>query len=509
MRRRNALLLVLIALLAALVSTPVHGAPAIPKTIQVTLLQLNDVYQISPVDKGRHGGLARVATLVEQVRAASPNTLFVLAGDTLSPSVASRLFKGAQMVALWNALGLDYATFGNHEFDFGLDVLLARMRESRFRWLAANVWYKRDHALLARPYSIRRVGGIKVGIIGLVTPETVQSSKPGERIAFGAPNEIARRLVPQMRREGAQIIVALTHLTLADDKALAAAVPDIDVICGGHEHVLLQSVVGHTIIFKVTSDARQLGRIDLSYDPSQRRVASLDWSIMTVDDQVNANPRVAAVVKRFEMKLDAALDKPVGRSAVALDTRRDTNRTVETNAGDFITDAFRTHTRADVALTNGGSIRSDTLREPGVITMKDIVSCLPFENPIIKVEVTGKTLRAALEHGVSALGADNGGFPQVSGLRFAYDGRKSVGKRVVSVTVGGRPLVENARYTLATNTYVLGGGDGYTMFRNARVLITPENAQVDSAVVAAAVKEAGEIAPRVEGRIVRVDASTP
>lgn len=508
MRKSTAPLLAIAMLLASLVASPAHGSPK-SKTVHITLLQLNDVYQISPVDQGKRGGLARVATLLNQVRKTSPHTLFVLAGDTLSPSVASRLFKGAQMVALWNALGLDLATFGNHEFDFGLDVLRARVHESRFRWLVANVEYRHDHAHLVRPYEIRVLGGVKVGVIGLVTPETAQSSKPGERVAFLDPIATARREIPCMRREGAQVIVALTHLSLSDDKALAAAVPDIDVVCGGHEHILLQSVVGHTIIFKVTSDARQLGRIDLFYDVTRHHLASLDWSFIEVDDKVPADPRVSAIVKRYENKLDAELDKPVGRTSVDLDARRETNRTAESNLGNFITDAYRAHTAADVALTNGGSIRSDSIHSIGSLTMKDIVTFLPFENPIVKVEVTGKTLREALEHGVASLGQDNGAFPQVSGMRFSYDGRKPVGERVSGITVGGRPLVENRRYTLATNSYVLGGGDGYRMFRNARELINLESAQIDAAVVAAFVRAAGEISPRVEGRITRIDPSAP
>src|SRR5712692_5177696 len=115
--------------------------------VRVTLLQLNDVYQFAPVDGGAHGGLARVMTLRKQIMSESPNALFLLAGDTISPSVESNTYQGRQMIDAWNTSGLDYATFGNHEFDFGPDVLRARMRESKFKWLAANVVDKKTGKL--------------------------------------------------------------------------------------------------------------------------------------------------------------------------------------------------------------------------------------------------------------------------------------------------------------------------------------------------------------------------
>jgi len=166
-------------------------------SVRVTLLQLNDVYQISPVDQGTHGGLARVAALRKKALAESPHTLLLLAGDTLSPSVASHTFKGRQMIAVWNAVGLDYAALGNHEFDFGSEALLDRMRESRFTWLGANVIDRRTGKPFGGtpPYVLREFDGAKIGFFGLVTPDTKRTSKPGPEVEFLDPLETAARLV--------------------------------------------------------------------------------------------------------------------------------------------------------------------------------------------------------------------------------------------------------------------------------------------------------------------------
>jgi 5'-nucleotidase len=496
--------------LVLLVALPTALQAAPKRLVRVTLLQLNDVYQLSPVDKGMRGGLARVATLRQKIMVESPHTLFLLAGDTISPSVASNIFKGAQMIAAWNTLGLDYAALGNHEFDFGPDVLRERMRESHFTWLGANVIDRKT----GRPfggmpaYAMREFDGVKVGLFGLLTPDTALSSSPGPDAEFRDPFTTAAQLVPEMRAQGAQVIIAITHLAMRQDKQLARSAA-IDVIIGGHEHTLLESLSGRTPIFKMGSDARYLGRIDLNVEAGSGALESIDWQVIPVTSEVPEDPPVATLVAEYEQKLAAELDQPVGSVSAVLDARQETNRSHETNLGSLIADAFRNAAKADVALFNGGSIRSNTTYGPGMLTKRDVLAILPFENPVVKIEVTGEVLRAALEHGVSRVAEDReaGRFPQVSGLRFSFDGRRPPGSRVVSLTVNGQPLDAQHTYTMATNAYVANGGDGYTMFRGGRYLITPEEAQVEAAIVMNALAAMGLSAPQPDGRIQRLDAT--
>jgi 5'-nucleotidase len=499
---------ILLASLLICFSAPALAQKQGARTVRVTILQLNDVYQLSPVDRGKNAGLARVATLRKKIIAESPNTLFLLGGDTISPSVASSVFRGAQMIAAWNAIGLDYAVLGNHEFDFGNEGLLERMKESRFVWLGSNVIDRKTGKPFNNmpSYIVRKFGGVKIGLFGLLTTDTATSSKPGPDIRFVDPILTAKRLVRRMRAEGAKVIIAITHLALSQDKELART-GLVDVIIGGHEHELLQSHAGHAPIFKWGSDARVLGRIDLNLYAATGRIESIDWAGIPVDDSVADDPAVAAVVREYEGKLSAELDKPVGRAMVELDARSISNRTGETNLGNLVADSFCRATGADVGLLNGGSVRANTTFAPGQITKRDVISILPFENPVVKVEVSGSILRAALENGVSQIveEKESGRFPQVSGLQFEFDGRKPAGSRVVKVTVNGQPLDEKKIYSLATNAYLVHGGDNYQMFKAVKLLIPEESAEIDSTMLANFIAAAGEVAPKVEGRIKRLD----
>ncbi|MCW5961067.1 MAG: bifunctional metallophosphatase/5'-nucleotidase [Pyrinomonadaceae bacterium] len=499
--------------LAALVFVVLSAASAAfsQAPIKVTILHVNDVYSFAPVDGGTRGGLARLLTLKQQAMKENPNTIFTLGGDTLSPSVETLTYKGAQMIDAWNAVGLDYSVFGNHEFDLKTPVLLERMKESKFRWLGANIIdteTKRIFADTPKYVIVEYPGGVKVGIIGLILPETKETSSMGENLMVADYCETAKKYVPEMRKEGANAIVGLTHLFMAQDKKLAQCA-DFDLILGGHEHTLLQSSSNGTPIFKMTADARELGKFDLNFDPKTRELISIDWQVIPVTDRIADSPDFAPVTAKYKDLLEK-LAEPIGRTAVVLDAGSASNRTQETNVGNFIADAFRRSTGADIGFLNGGSIRADLTYNPGSITKRDVLSMLPFNNPVVKIEIGGKTLREVLEHGVarSAEDPEPGRFPQVSGLTYKYDLSKPAGSRIVEAKVGGMPIEDGKTYTLATSSFlVLNGGDGYTMFKDAKLLIKPENAKKDAEILEDAIKSSPEmtISPKIEGRIVKVN----
>ncbi|HWN09011.1 MAG TPA: bifunctional UDP-sugar hydrolase/5'-nucleotidase [Pyrinomonadaceae bacterium] len=476
--------------------------------VRVTLLQVNDVYQFAPVDLGARGGLARVLTLKQEIEKDSPNTLFLLAGDTISPSVESITYKGAQMIDAWNAAGLDYSAIGNHEFDFGPDELEKRIKESKFKWLAANVIDKNTGKPFggALPYAIREFDGVKVGIFGLTLVETQTMSRPGAGVEFLNPCETAKKMVTELHARGAKAVVALTHLSMSEDKEVARCA-DVDVIIGGHEHTLLESSAGGAPIFKMTADAREMGQIELNISKTTGAVESIDWKVVPVTDQTTDHPSFAAINRKYASILKE-LAILVGRTTVELDARSAVGRTQETNVGNFIADAFRAAAGADVGLMNGGSIRADELIRPGPLTNRNVLSILPFKNKVVKIELDGATLRQALEHGVarSAEDAEPGRFPQVSGVKFTFDATRPPGSRIVSLSVGGKPLEPAKKYTLATSDYLaIDGGDGYAILKGARLLIPREQAQFDSDVLRAAIVLKKTIAPGIEGRIKRLD----
>ena len=497
-RTLTALLFILLTTLAALAQDP--------DQVRVTILHLNDTYQFTPVEGGKRGGLARVMTIKKEVLKDNPNTIMTLGGDTVSPSVETRTYRGAQMIDAWNAVELDYSVFGNHEFDIKTDELLARMKESKYTWLGANVIDSKTGKTFAGTpqFVIRSIGGVKIGIIGLLLPETKETSSMEASLNVTDFCETAKRLVPEMKALGANTVIGLTHLFMAQDKKLARCA-DFDLILGGHEHTLLQSSANGTPIFKMTADAREVGRFDLYIDKKTGKLASMDWQVIPVDDRISEAPEFAAVIAKYKDLLDKLAVK-VGATATELDALSLSSRTKETNVGNFIADSYREAVGADIGFVNGGSIRADLTYNPGPLTMRDVLSILPFNNPIVKVEVTGKTLMDILEHGVARSREDNepGRFPQVSGLKFTFDAGRLPGQRVTQASVNGKPVDPNATYTIATSDFLVSrGGDGYTMFKDAKILLAADKAPKDSEVFEKAIRNApnATIAPKVEGRI--------
>jgi len=450
---------------------PYVEEPSAPRArAPLTILQINDVYSTVPVDG--IGGLARVASLKRQLAQAGRTPLLVIAGDFLSPSVASSVFKGEQMVAALNAAGLDLAMIGNHEFDFGIDVLRQRMKESRFQWIVSNVVDTSGQPLSGTvPYIVRTFGSIKVGFIGLMlTTEEISPEPTGAVVKLIDPYEAAARYLPILKQQNVDVIVALTHLSIAEDRELVERFPEIDLIVGGHEHYPIVVTANRTLISKAGTDARFVARIDVD---KRNGVTDRFFELIPMTAAIPDDPATTAVALAYERRLSNELDTVVGLSRVELDAER--LRAGETNLGDLFADAIRASAKADVGLVNGGSIRGDRIYPAGAITRRTLIAMHPFGNTVAKIETTGRVLVDALSHGVSKLPATAGHFPQVSGLTMTVDLRVPVTERVKNLMVNGRPIDLGATYTLALPGYLLTGGDGYTMFGGSKVLTGPES----------------------------------
>jgi 5'-nucleotidase len=460
------------------------------------------VYTGAPVDGGRAGGLARVATLKKQLAAPGKTVVLTLAGDFLSPSVASSIFQGSQMIDALNAAGLDIATLGNHEFDFGPEVLREKMKAAKWQFVVSNVLDTATGRPIggAVPYLVRQYGDLKVGYLGLVlTGEEIARDRL-KGVTLIDPVKATEKYLPVLKKEGATVIVALTHLDYADDRRLAERFPEIDVIIGGHEHFPITSMVNRTLISKAGSDARFVGRMDLDR-PSPKEPVERYFELVPITDALAEDPETAKVVASYEQQLDKALDVRVGSTRTPLDAVAEHVRSSETNLGDLMADAMRIDTGADLALLNAGSIRSNRVFPPGPLTRRDVVDMHPFGGVVCKLEVTGATLLAALNHGVGRLGESVGRFPQVSGVTFAVDPAAPAGDRVREAEIGGQPIDPARKYTIAVMDYVLRGGDGYTLFQGSRVLVSPEQGDMLISSIEALIRKRGEVAPEVEGRI--------
>jgi 5'-nucleotidase len=502
MRPRAALAALLVVLTLVPAGCASRGAPAPGgDLVRLTLLQINDTYVLGPVDGGRRGGMARLATLVREVKHENPNTIFAIGGDFLSPSVESTFLQGAQMVAALDAVGLDFATFGNHEFDFGPTVLAERMKESKFRWLSANVLDRRS----GRPFggassdALVTLGGLRVGVLGLTMVDAARTSRPGPDIAFVPPLAAGKDAAARLRGQGAQIVVAVTHQEIADDKALAAAA-DVDVILGGHEHDPMLAEEGKALITKAGSDARYVVQVDL-WLTRQGKLIERSWRFREISRRLAADPAVEDLVRTYAARLDRELDTVIGRTDVPLEARTGRLRTQETNVGDLVADLLRERLGTDAAFINGGAIRTNRTVPPGPLTKRDVHSLLPFTDVVLKLELRGRDLRTALEHGLAQTDRAGGGFLQVSGVRVVWDPHQAAGGRVVSLAVGGRSLADDTVYSVAVPSYLVRGGDGYTAFARGKIVVDESSGPQVAQIVMDAIVARGTIAPATDGRI--------
>ncbi|HMA16309.1 MAG TPA: bifunctional UDP-sugar hydrolase/5'-nucleotidase [Kiloniellaceae bacterium] len=496
------------ALMAASVFALALAAPAVAEPVKLSLLHITDIDRIED-SKGR-GGLARLMTLVNRERAAAEHSVFTHGGDTISPSLLAGFDKGAHMIDLFNEAELDLMVLGNHEFDFGPAVTRQRISEARFPILSANA-VDSTGTLIEGTLATwtREVGPYTVGFIGLTTPETPTISS-AEGVTFKPLVETAQELSDNLRGNGADLIVALAHIGIGDDLQLAYADSGIDILLSGHDHLQITYYDGQFAFVESGSQGENLMVVEVTMDTVDNRgqqefVWSPQFRIVSTQD-VEPDAAMAGKVQSYLDQLSKELDVALGKSAVPLTSERAKVRGEETAMGNLIADAMRQGVSADVAITNGGGIRGDKTYEAGVtLTRRDIQSELPFGNRTVKLQVTGAQLLEALEHGVSAVEEGAGRFPSTSGIAMTWSRNAPAGDRVKAVSVNGKPLDTAATYTVATNDFMAKGGDGYEVFKDAKVLIDGAAAKYMATMVMDFVAAAGEVAPKIEGRVKAVD----
>lgn len=373
------------------------------------------------------------------------------------------------MVPALNKVGTDVACVGNHDLDFGVNQFQNLASQCTFPWLLANVL---DPALgkdvplgnAKRTLILTSSNGIKVGVIGLVEREwleTINSLPPD--LVYKSASATAKELVPGLREQGAGLIVALTHQREPNDNKLAEKTPDglIDIILGGHDHFYKHSLINGTHVLRSGTDFKQL-----SYIEARRKTdGSRKWDFHIVQRDIVSAIKPDAEMQQLTAKiassLSSKLEKPLGYTAAPLDARFTTVRLKESNYGNFVCDLMRYHYQGDCTLMAAGTIRGDQIYPPGVIKVKDILNCFPFEDPCIVIVVNGKALLEALENSVSAYPSLEGRFPQVSNISFEFDPEKPPNKRISWTKVGEQPLDLERQYKLVTRGYMGRGKDGF------------------------------------------------
>ncbi|KAJ5961404.1 hypothetical protein N7501_006345 [Penicillium viridicatum] len=428
------------------------------------LIHYNDVYHVESGSAEPVGGVSRFQSLVNHYRyhpqfAGQPDILTFFSGDAFNPSIESTITKGRHMVPFLNTVGTDVACVGNHDLDFGVVQFRHLASQCHFPWLLANVL---DPALgedtpiadCGKSRMLTSSNGLKVGVLGL-----------GEK--------------RMLRDEGADLVIAVTHQREPNDYKLANNLsPDlVDIILGGHDHFYAHAVVNGIHVIRSGTDFKQFSYIEAFRKPDG--LPGWDFNIMRRDivRSIPEDPDTVAMVARLTSSLKAKLDKPVGFTVSPLDGRFSTVRQRESNLGNFVCDLMRFYYAADCAMMAGGTIRGDQIYPPGILKLKDLLNCFPFEDPVVLLRVRGHALLAALENGVSQLPALEGRFSQVSNINYGFKPDAPSGSRITFARVGGEPIDLQREYLLATRGYMGRGKDGFTS-----LLIQAEGGDVEELV---------------------------
>jgi 2',3'-cyclic-nucleotide 2'-phosphodiesterase (5'-nucleotidase family) len=492
------------ALIATLLSGSSFMSPAFAESVAITFLLTNDIYKVDNTS-GR-GGFARLNAVVKAERAKGGNVIYAHAGDLISPSLLSGFDQGAHTIALTNLVPPDVFTPGNHEYDFGADVFMTRMKEAKFPLFAANLRNLDDKPLPGfKDTEIADIAGVKVGFVGLTAEDSPVKSSPGETLKFLPTLDTGVARAADLRKAGADLLVAVVHANREVDRKLFDS-RAFDIILTGDDHDLALFFDGRTVMVESKEEAEFVTAVDIKVDVEEKDgKRSVKWypNFRLIDTAgVTPDPETQALADQYNSELSKELDVPVGTTAEALDSRKASVRTAETAIGNLIADATREAVGADIGITNGGGIRGNKQYPANSqLTRRDILSELPFGNKTVKLEVTGATVWEALENGFSDVANSAGRFPQVSGLTVEADLTKPKGERVTAVTIGGKPIDRTATYTLSTNDYMQGGGDGYIMLKGAKQLLGVRDAKLMANDVMAYIASRKTIAAKVEGRI--------
>jgi 2',3'-cyclic-nucleotide 2'-phosphodiesterase (5'-nucleotidase family) len=517
-----------------------------------TILQINDVYKIEGIEGGTVGGLARVRTLRSQIEAAGRPVVVLHAGDFLFPSVMSKFLRAQPMIRCLNLLDGDpgaydpfmIVTFGNHEFDDrDPALLLGRVAQSDFTYVSSNVRYRSagkgpEQPLSSRLTNVRddeliEIGGIKVGVFGLTI-----DAQPRDWLTYGYDtgkvDGFVRAALDRLRSKGAQLIVALTHQDIDQDVKMARTFPEIDLVIGGHEHFFMQRHIGKTWVTKADADVKSAITIDVNRNGSGQVTVADPKRIMVGSDipkdrQVEAEVQssLAELARVSAAQTGRDLMQVVGSTETALEGVEPAVRGRETALGNFLADAIRDRTQADLGFLNGGAIRiNDNIPAGSPIRVYDLEGIFYFDNNVVSFELTGAELLDILRTSVALVHTGHGRFLQVSGIRFQYHVSgppEQPAYRIDPGEVRVKPrgatdyqtLDLTRRYAVASLDYLWENGyrDGYALFAKGKGGSSP--VRVDNPAVVLSWRTVTEEAIKalpgrrvttgIEGRIVRIE----
>ena len=488
----------------------------VPDRVQITILGTTDLHgNIDPIDyytnKPDNRGLAKIATLIKRARKENPNSLLIDSGDTIqgTPLESFHNRKNNQppdpMMLVMNSLHYDAMTVGNHEYNFGLKVLEKARAEANFPWLSANTYDIAKQQPHYKPYIVKEVAGVKIGILGLTTPgiPNWDNAPNYAGLEFHEPVGEARKWVAVLRdKEKVDVVIIAMHMGLGEDLStgetspgqvpheneaisIAKEVPGVDVIFMGHTHREVPSLyINGVLLTQANYWGKQLARADLYLQKNASggwRVYAKSARTMPADDRVEPDPDAVKIAQPYDNETQGWLARVIGQSAEELTAKE--ARFHDTAILDLIQKVQLEASKADVSMV--ASFNSEARIAKGPVSVRDIAGLYVYENTLVVLEVTGQQLKDALEHsakyfktyvpGKSAADLVDEKIPAYNfdiaeGVTYDLDISKPVGQRIQNLRFRGQPLSPTRKLRLATNNYRVNGGGGYTMYKNAPVV---------------------------------------
>ncbi|MDY0779703.1 bifunctional metallophosphatase/5'-nucleotidase [Tenacibaculum sp. IB213877] len=439
--------------------------------IYFTILQLNDVYEIAPIQGGKYGGMARVESLHKELLTENPNTLLVLAGDFLNPSLLGTLkvdgerIRGKQMIEVMNAMNFDLVVFGNHEFDLSYEQLQGRINESKFDWISSNVFHNlggKNHYFhkvqegkkeaLHDSYIQEFYKNGKAFKVGFIT--ACIDSNPRSYVSYSNALVEIERSYNEIK-DKVDLVIGLTHLQIEKDREVAKLLPNVPLIMGGHEHTNNYEDIDGVKIAKADANAKTVYIHRFEYDPVTKKV-NLKSELRTIDSSIPEDTEVKQVVNKWQnilnMKVTEVVDSPykiIYKTVEPLDARDTPIRSVQTNMGNIIAKSmsYAYNDEVDCSFVNGGSVRIDDVLK-GEINSVDIFRVLPYGGSVLKVKLKGSLLKEVLDFGLRASG------------KGAYLQHYKISQNSDKQWLINNQLIHSEKiYTIATTDYLLKGFD--------------------------------------------------
>lgn len=472
------------------------------------------------------GGSARFVTKIAELRKqfeeAGESVLLLDAGDQFQGSLFYTTYKGKAAAEFMNKLEYDAMAVGNHEFDDGPETLAAFMDAVDFPVISANIDASQNKALHGKLVgnAVIDVGGEKIGIIGGTTLDTPEISSPGDDVIFMDDVESIKADVQELTDQGVTKIIALTHEGYRRDQELAAQVPGLDAVVGGHSHSPLGTmenaegpyptmVTGQdgveVPVVQAYAYSKYLGHLKLTFD-DDGKVVKVEGEPILMDASVEPDEETLARIRELAAPIDELRQKVVAETSAPIDGDRVNCRAKECEMGDLVADAMLDRVKdqgVSIAIANGGGLRASI--DAGPVTMGEVYTVLPFQNTLATFQLKGADVVAALENGASQIEEGAGRFAQVAGLKYTVDPAAEAGNRISDVMVQQDAewvqIDPEATYGVVSNNYMRSGGDGYQVFATNAMNaydFGPDLAEVLADYLAA---QGAEYAPALDGRI--------